>query len=212
MDRVKLLCDMEAYMLEEFSRRTTRALSRQTLFRILLGPFQSFLEANVDKEVEKDRHVILHAASLVQAGTFPTRQDIQHLLEVARNIDQAFLEQAMVLPVKLSIQYPSIEPIRRQRIQSLLNESHQLLHRWQDTGSLRQALAAQYDMQQFAKLLYDILHLYSLETRLLGQVMRLPGILTFARDSLSQTLYMAMETVAQPLAEELAARLFRSRR
>lgn len=209
MDRVTLLCDMERYMLEEFSRRTTAALRRQSLFRIMLGPLQNFLQLNVNKEVEKDRHVIQHAASLVQAGTFPTQQDIQHLLALARDVDQSFLKQAVILPVKLSIQYPLIEPIRRQRIQSLLNESHQLLRQWQATTCLRNALAVQYNAPQFGKLLYDILHLYSLETRLLAHTVRLPGLLVLMRESLSQTVYVAMEAVARQLAYELAQRVFR---
>lgn len=212
MDRARHLCDMERFLLEECSRRSTRVLSRQMLFRIVLRPLQGFLHANVDKEVEKDRQVILHAASLVQAGTYPTQQDVQHLLDVASDIDQAFLEQTVILPMKLAIQYPLIEPIRRQRIQSLLYESHQLLRQWQQTGSLRKALALQYDAQQFSKLLYDILHLYGLETRLLSHAARLPGILAFTRDSLSQTVYVAMEAVARQLAGELAARLFRASR
>lgn len=207
MDRVKRLCKMERFMLEEFSRRTTRALFKQMLFRFVFRPFQNFLNANVDKEVEKDRNIILHAAGLVQTGTYPTQQDIQHLLDLARDIDQAFLKQ-IISPVKLTIEYPLIEPIRKQRIQLLLNESHRLLRQWQQTGSLRKALAVKYDEQQFRKLLYDILHLYSLETRLLSHATHLPGILAFARDSLSQTVYVTMEAVAHQLAEELAAVCF----
>lgn len=209
MDRVTLLCDMERYMLEEFSQRTNETLRRQTLFRIMLGPFQNFLELNVSKEAEKDRRVIQHAAGLVQAGTFPTQQDIQHLLAVARDIDHAFLKQTVILPVKLSIQYPLIEPIRQQRIQSLLTETHQLLRQWKGMTCLRNALAIQYDAPQFSKLLYDLLHWYSLETRLLSQAVRLPGLLSLARESLGQTVYVTMESVARQLADELAGRLFR---
>ena len=130
---------------------------------------------------------------------------------MARDIDRVFLKQAVILPVKLSIRYPLIEPIRRQRIQLLLNESYQLLRQWRNTDSLRHVLASQYEAPQFSKLLYDILHLYALETRLLSRVVRLPGILGFARDLLSQAVYVAMEGIAPRLAQELAARLFRMR-
>lgn len=196
-------------MLEEFSRRTTQGLKQHTLFRMMLGPLRSFLEINVNKEVEKDRQVILCAAGLVQAEKFPTQQDIQHLLELARNIDQAFLQQALILPVEFNIRYQDIEPIRQQRIQSLLHETHQLLRQWQTKPGLRNAMAVMYDAPQFAKLLFDILHLYSLETKLLSNSVRLPGLIAFARESLSQTIYLVMESVARQLANELAGRLFR---
>jgi hypothetical protein len=200
---------MDRYMLEEFSRRTAQGLRQHTLFRLMLGPLQSFLEINVNKEVEKDRQVILHAASLVRAGKFPTQQDTQHLLDLARDIDRAFLQQIEILPVHLSIQYHDIEPIRQQRIQCLLNESHQLLRQWQTMTCLRNALAMMYDVQPFSKLLFDILHLYSLETKMLSHSVRMPGLIAFARDSVTQTVYVVMESVARQLSDELAGRLFR---
>lgn len=196
-------------MLQEFSRRTTLGLKQHTLFRLMLGPLRTFLEINVNKEVEKDQQVILHAASLVQVGKFPTQQDVQHLLAMARDVDRAFLRQAALFPAELTIRYQEIEPIRQQRIQCLLNESHQLFRQWQTATCLRNALAMLYDTPQFAKLLFDILHLYSLETKLLGHSVRLPGVIAFARDSLTQTVYVVMDTVARQLSAELADRLFR---
>ena len=209
MDKVKLLCAIDRYMLEEFSRRTMQGVRQHTLFRLMLGPLHAFLDLNVNKEVEKDRHVILHAASLVESDKFPTRQDTQHLLELARDIDRAFLRQAGIFPVDLDIRYQEIEPIRQQRMQSLLTESHQLFREWQTKSSLRKAMAALYDAPQFAKLLFDILHLYSLETKLLSHAVRLPGVLAIARESMAQTVYVVMETVARQLAEELSIRIFR---
>jgi hypothetical protein len=209
MDKANLLCAMDRYMLEEFSRRTTQGLKQHTLFRLMLGPLRSFLEVNVQKEVEKDRHVILHAASLVQAEKFPTQQDTQHLLNLARDVDRAFLQQTEGLPLEITIDYRDIDPLRQQRIQILLTESHQLFRQWQSMTRLRNALAMLYDAPQFAKLLFDILHLYSLETKLLSHAVRLPGIIAFARESLTQTLYIVMESVARQLSQELAGRVFR---
>lgn len=209
MDRVSLICAMDRYMLEEFSRRTTQGLKQHTLFRMMLGPLHTFLDINVNKEVEKDKQVILHAASLVQADKYPTQQDIQHLLSLARNIDQAFLQEALMLPVEFNLQYQEIEPIRQQRIQSLLHESHQLFRLWQDMTCLRNATAVMFDAPQFAKLLFDIMHLYSLETKLLSHSVRLPGLLAIARESLTQTIYVVMESVARQLSQELAGKLFR---
>jgi hypothetical protein len=196
-------------MLEEFSQRTTQGLKQHTLFRLMLGPLQSFLDINVNKEVEKDRQVILHAASLVQSEKFPTQQDTQHLLAMARDIDRAFLRETAIFPMNISIEYHDIEPIRQQRIQCLLSESHQLFRQWHTMTSMRNALATMYDAQQFYKLLFDILHLYSLETRMLSHSVRMPGLISFARDTVTQTVYVVMESVARQLSQELSGRLFR---
>ena len=209
MDKVSLLCAMDRHMLEEFSRRTTQRLKQHTLFRLMLGPLQSFLEINVNKEVEKDRQVILHAASLVQDEKFPTQQDVQHLLSLARDIDRVFLQQAAIFPANIAIDYQDIDPLRQQRIQCLLNESHQLLRQWQTMTCLRNALAVLYDTEQFRKLLFDILNLYTLETKMLSQSVRMPAVLSFASESLTQTVHVVMESVARQLSEELSGRLFR---
>jgi hypothetical protein len=212
MDRVSLLCNMDRYMLEEFSRRTTQGLKQRSLFRLMLGPLQSFLDINVGKEIEKDRRVILHAASLVEDEKFPTQQDVQHLLALARDIDRAFLQQTVVVPVDITIEYQDIEPVRQQRIQCLLRESHQLLRQWREMRCVRNALADMYAAEQFRKLLFDILHLYSLETKLLSHCVRMPTVLSFASETLSQTVYVVMESVARQLSEELAHDLYRQRR
>lgn len=209
MDKAGLLCVMDRYMLEEFSRRTIVGLKKHAFFHLLLGTLRDFLKKNVEKEIEKDRHVILHAASLIQADKFPTGQDTQHLLVLARDIDRAFLHQAMKLPVELTIQYQEIESIRQQRIQRMLQEAHQLFREWKDKRLFRQALCMHYDSPQFAKLLFDILHLFSLETRLLSQSVRLPGLISIARESLIQTVYVVMDSVARELANEIARRVYR---
>jgi len=209
MDKAGLLCALDSYMLEEFSRRTIAGLKRHALFKLLLGPLRDYLKSNVTKEIEKDRQVLLHAASLVQADKFPTGQDTQHLLALARDIDRAFLQQAVLLPVELNIQYQEIEPIRARRIQGMLQESHHLFREWRGRRHLRETLAALYDMPQFAKLLFDFLHLFSQETRLLSQAVRMPGLITFARESLTQTVYVVMESVAHDLSTELAHKTFR---
>ena len=51
-------------MMEAFSQRTVEGLKGYTLFRLALPAFQSFLDINVGKEVEKDRVVISRAASM----------------------------------------------------------------------------------------------------------------------------------------------------
>ncbi|MEJ2361160.1 MAG: hypothetical protein P8Z75_07000 [Gammaproteobacteria bacterium] len=210
MDKVTLLCDMHKLMLEEFDQRVRGALRYSFLIRIMQRPVQDFLTINISNEIVKGRHIIEHAADLVKAGTFPTRQDIQHLLDMSRDIDQAMLKQGIVSPARLSSQLPLLEPIRRQYAQSLLNETHQLLCQWQGMTCLRNALALQYDVPQFSKLLYDMLHLYGLQTRLLCQALHLPGFYILVRESNCQTIYLAMDAVARQLASELAARLFRS--
>jgi len=209
VNKAGLLCNMNQFMMEEFSRRTITGLQQHTLFKLMLPAFNSFLEMNVRKEVEKDRQVILRAAALYQSGTTPTDEDVRGLLQQAKAIDQDFLRQISVFPITVNIDYAGIEKVRQQRVQRLLNESHRILTQWASTAQLTAAIAALYDRDEFNVILYDILNLYSHETRLLSHSVRIPSLLFVARDALTQKVSATMQTVAKSLAKEMSGRLYR---
>ncbi len=80
MDRLNALCAMDRHMLQAFSQRTAAGLARHRLFGLLLPAFQSFLDINVRKEVEKDRRVLATAAAALKTGNPPGAADAQRLL------------------------------------------------------------------------------------------------------------------------------------
>jgi hypothetical protein len=209
MNRVNVLCGMNRVMMETFSQRTVEGLKAYTLFRLALPPFQSFLDINVAKEVEKDRKVIARAATLYQFGTEPDSAHVTELLQEAREIDQNFLRKAAVFPIDIHIRYQDIEHVRQQRIDLLLNASYRILAQWQDVVSFRAAVSEIYSEAEFRHLLRDILGLYARETRMLSRSVRIPRLLTLARDTVTQTVTNVMEQQAQALAESLARTVFR---
>jgi len=211
MHRAELLCELDRRMLEEFHRRTLQDLRRHGLFRLLARPLREYFELNIRKEAERQRRIILHAAGLVQADKFPTQLDTQHLLAVARDIDRAYLKGLDYQPVPADVQQGEIDPLRQLAIQGLLNESHQLLRQWRAMRCLRSALAMQYDTEQYAKLLFDLLHFYAQETRLLGSFVRLPASVALLRESLIETGYMVMQATARQLSQQLAAEILSRR-
>jgi hypothetical protein len=195
--------------MQTFSRRTVERLARHTLFGLAMPAFQSFLDINVRKEIEKDRRVIATAAEALRAGRAPNPVDAEQLLRDARVIDQAFLRQAAPFPLAIDIRYPDIEPTRRQRIERLLAMSYRLLAHWQSTPRFRQAVAQAYTRGQFQTALGEILHLYALETKSLNRSVRLPTFASLARDKLADTIHSEMETVAGQLASELTDKTYR---
>ena len=211
MDRVRLLCSMNGYMMGAFSQRTAEGLKDYTLFRLLLPAFQSFLDINVRKEVEKDRRVIASAAAARKAGRMPDHTDTERLLKEAREIDTSFLRQAALFPIAIHIPYGEIEPTRQRRIELLLEVAWRLFGQWEDTPRFRVAVAGLYDPEQFRALLYEMLHLYGMETRMLSHAVHLPHVLTLARDSLTQAVYSVMERAAEELARTLTGQVYRRR-
>ncbi len=196
-------------MMETFSQRTVEGLKSYTLFRLALPPFQSFLDINVDKEVEKDRQVILQAAGLLQSGARPDSTHVTALLQQAREIDHAFVRKAALFPVDIQIQYQDIEHYRQQRIELLLHASYRILGQWQNLSSFRAAVNALYEQAQFQELLHKILSLYAMETRMLSRSVRIPHLLSLARDAVTQTISKVMQQETEALARSLAHVVYR---
>jgi len=209
VNRVNVLCTMNRVMMETFSQHTVEGLKAYTLFRLALPAFQSFLNINVGKEVEKDRMVITRAARVHQSGLKPDPTHVAALLQEARKIDQAFLRKASVFPIDIRIQYQDIERYRQQRIKLLLETSYRILTQWQNVSSFRVAVNALYNEAQFRGLLHDILRLYAMETRMLSRSIRIPHLLTLARDSITQTIGNIMEQEAEILSKSLAHTVYR---
>ena len=209
MIRVNVLCAMNRVMMEAFNQRTVEGLKGYTLFRLALPPFQSFLDINVGKEVEKDRMVIARAAKVHQSGTKPTPAHVVALLQEAREIDQIFVRKAAVFPIDIQIQYQDIEHYRQQRIELLLQTSYRILTQWQDVSSFRTAVNELYNEAQFRDLLHNILRLYAMETRMLSRSVRIPHLLTPARDAITETITNIMEQEAEALAKSLAHTVYR---
>lgn len=200
---------MNRVMMESFSRRTVTSLKAHTLFRLALPPFQSFLDINVGKEVEKDRLVISLAARIHHSGTKPDPSHVAALLREARQIDQGFVRQAAMFPIDIQIQYQDIEPYRQQRIELLLQTSYQILSQWQDMHSFRVAVNKLYTEAQFRNLIHDILRLYAMETQMLSHSVRIPHLLSLARGKVTQTITDTMQQEAGILAKSLAHMVYR---
>ena len=209
VDKVRLLCAMNRFMMQEFSQRTVEALKQGTLFSLMLPPLQSFLEINLQKEVKKDQLVLTSAAVAHKTGKEADSREVQRLLQEARSIDRNFLRQASPFPINIDIQYYDIEEIRQQRIELMIEAATRLFARWETIPRFREAVASLYDAQQFRSLLYEILHLYSHETRMLHNSIHMPGIISMARNSLAQTIYSTMERVSAELAGELSRKVYR---
>ena len=202
---------MDRAMLEAFSQRTVEGLKSYPLFRLALPPFQSFLDINVAKEVEKDHIVIARAGELQQSLTTPSPVDVTALLQEAREVDQGFLHKAAIFPVNIDIQYQDIERYRQQRIELLLQTSYRILTQWQGVSTFRAAVKKNYTGKQFRDLLDNLLKLYASETRMLSRSVRIPSLLALARDSVTQTITSVMQQQAEALAKSLAHTVYRQR-
>lgn len=200
---------MYAYMMREFSQQTIDGLKTYKVFKLLLPPFKSFLEINLEKEIDKNRTVVACAVAAVQRGQPPDHTFTEQLLRQSRDIDQAFLQKAQSLSSAIQINYPEIDRVRQRRIELVIGAAYQVLARWQGRKALRQVLAGLYDREHFCLLLLEILNLYIEETRVLSKSVKIPRQLTRFRDSLINTVHTVMRRVALQLVPDLTGRVYK---
>ena len=196
-------------MMREFSDRTTTGLKAYKLFKLILPPFKSFLEINLEKEIDKHQDVIACAMAAARAGQAPDHIDTDRLLRRAREIDQAFLHKAHSLSAAINIDYPAIDRVRQRRIELVIATAYQVLARWQGKTQLRDVITGLYAREQYRSLLQEILNLYIEETRVLSKSLKIPHHLIRFRDSLINTVDTVMQKVAGQLVLELTDKVYK---
>lgn len=199
---------MSAYTMNEFSERTVARLKRNKIFKLLLPAFTSFLNINVNKEIEKDRQVILRARDLRTEGRYPGDDDTDYLLDKAREIDRKFLQDISTLASSIVIHYDEIEQYRKQRIKKMLVLVYEVMQAWEQTSGFRTAVTSLFTRDQFMSAMKGIFDLYINETRMLSQSVRIPRRLLFTRDALMSKVGSVMEDVALELTREITDRVY----
>jgi hypothetical protein len=210
MDRVRVLEELDRRILEAYSRRTTHALRAALPLRLALPHLEPMLARNVEKEVRKDALALRRAGEAFAAGEQAGPDAVAQLLAQGREIDDEFLARARRLPVGIVVRYEEILPLRRQRVERLLDAARTILEAWRGRG-LREALRARYPQPALEALIGGMLRLYAMETRALTRAVRLPALLRPAQDAIGQRLFSIMDAEGARLAREAARIAYRTR-
>jgi hypothetical protein len=134
MSKVKALCDHDREMMLEFSGLCVRRLNNYLPLKLFLSLIQHFLDANVLKEIEKDRLIMEHAAVGFERGKERAEMDVSELFEMTREVDKEFVKKLSNPLFSIEIRYDDFAEIRKQRILSLINMVFDLLGNWQDAS------------------------------------------------------------------------------
>ncbi len=207
MDKVGILCEKDSHMMFEFSRQSLDRISSQSLLLGVLPFFSTYLDANVKKEVDKDRLIIEEAAGAYAAGKPVCDLDLEDIFDKTKDIDRIFLK-GLPLSSSLVVRYSDFADIRLRRIWRISKTVYALLEKWPDSTSFSNAVKQAYSGSKFKGIIAEILHLYSEETRILGRSLRLPPPLSMAAQTFTETLFQTMEDVTEDIAGRYAGKIF----
>jgi hypothetical protein len=206
MDRIRILCDEDCKLMREFSSRSLHALHDRSLLSVTLSFFSAYLDGNVTKEVNKDELIIREAAAAFETGLPACDLDLEDIFEKTKKIDKAFIEGLMIPSISLSVRYADFADIRISRIWRIARTVYALLANWPESASFNDAVRSCYTEAKFKDIITEILHLYSMETRMLANSIRSP--FHAAVQCYVESLFMSMESAKEELASDYSSKIF----
>lgn len=208
MDKVAILCSRDSMLLHDFSKLSLEQLKDRSFFCMPLPFLRTYMNANVGKEIDKDRLVIEYAAARFREGRTCCDHDIGEMFELTKQVDRAFLRKVNVPSLSITIRYEDIASIRKSRIDILSRIVHDLLAQWKDGRTFENAVRAAYGKQDFQEMITEILHLYNEETRQLSNSIRVFGPFQMAVGAFAGALYRAMEQAAVDLTTSYTREIY----
>lgn len=208
MDKVDTLCDKDRVLMEDFSRQSLNRLNSQKTLLTSLPFFSAYQDANVKKEVDKDRIIIMEAAGAFASDRPMCDLDLEEIFEKTKEVDKVFLNRLLIPPFTLSVRYSDFADIRIQRIWIISKTIYRLLAHWPEDASFTDAVRNAYSEKKFKDILSEVLHLYNEETRMLSKSIRNLGPLRSAVSAYNNALYQAMEDVREEITMSAVQRIF----
>lgn len=206
--RVVVLCDRDREMMLEFSSLCVRRLNNHLPLKLFLSMFQHFLDANVLKEIEKDRLIIEHAAAGFERGQASADMDVDELFEITKKVDKEFLKKLSTPVFSMEVRYDDFAEIRKKRIVSIVNMVFDLLCNWHAALSFSDIVKTTFSEKSYQELLSELLHLYNVETRLLSNSITFHGPARRVKDLFADKLFDTMEKTAGDIAVAYTRKIY----
>lgn len=200
MKKAETLCNNDREIMSEFSRLCLKRLDSYLPLKLFLSVFQHFYDANVLKEVEKNRLIILHAAAAFHKGQERGEIDVTELFEMTKGVDHEFVKKVSNPFFSLTIRYDDFAEVRKKRIDSSISMVFELLRNWQDELPFADNVRSTYEENIYREVISEMLHLYNLETRMLSNSITLHGPAGRAKDLFAEKLFTTMEKTAKDIA------------
>jgi hypothetical protein len=208
MSRGRILYERDREMMLEFSGLCVKRLNSHLPLRFFLSVLQHFIDANVHKEIAKNRLVIEHAAAGFEMGKERTNIDADGLFEMTKKIDHEFLNKLATPLFSIQIRHDDFADIRKKRIVSLINMVYDLLCNWQAELPFDSIVQRTFAEKRYMEVIGEVLHLYNIETRMLSHSITLHGPAGKVKDLFAEKLFETMEKTAGDIAAAYTRKVY----
>jgi hypothetical protein len=211
VNRVEMLCDADKEMMLDFSGLCVARLGNYLPLKLFISVFRHYLDANVLKEIDKDRLIIEHAAAAFGGGKARAAVDVNELFEMTKRVDHEFINRFADGFFSIRVRYADFAEIRKKRILSFVDMVFDLLGNWHKGLPFADVVKGTFAEERYTEILAGILHLYNLETKMLSNSVTFHGPAAKLKDLFAEKLFVTMESTAGEIAAEYAHRTYADR-
>lgn len=208
LNRTEVLCNSDRQMMCDFNARSIELLGTSGPLKNFLLLFKRFFHANLEKELAKNRLVIDAAVSAFEKGKRRDDIDVNALFGMTKEIDRDFVENASTPFFTMRIRYEDFETIRKKRISSCIGMVFDLLGNWDHGLPFTAVVRKTYDRTGWRDVVGEQLHLYNIETKMLGNSITINGPAGKLKNLFAEKLFGIMETAACDITDEYASKVY----
>ncbi len=208
LNRTDVLCDNDRQLMSDFNVRSIELLGTGGPLKNFLFLFKRFFRANLEKELAKNRLVIDAAVSAFEKGKRRNDIDVNALFGMTKEIDRDFVENVSTPFFTIRIRYEDFEIIRKKRISSCIGMVFDLLGNWDRDLPFSAVVRKTYDRTGWRDVVGEQLHLYNIETKMLGNSITINGPAGKLKDLFSEKLFGIMETAAHDITDKYSSKVY----
>lgn len=206
--KVTVLCDQHRELMVQFSDLCVKRLNNHLLIKPFIPLFQHFFDANVLKEIEKDRLVIESVVAGFEKGRGKSDLDLEELFEMTKTVDAEFLKKSANPLFSIKIRYDDFAEIRKKRIAVHHSMLFELLCNWHDVTPFHGIVQNTFSEITYREIITEILHLYNRETKMLSNSIAFHGPAGKAKHLFAEKLFIIMGNAAGDVAAAYTRRMY----
>lgn len=168
--------------------------------------FKKFVDERVKKDLSYYRLCLDLVFRLNDKGLRVSKEDIDDLLDDAKDIDKKFINAISYLPLRLTMDYETIDKFRRERTVLLVNLYLKLLKRGDENTTYKEMVKGSYKKKEFIELNNNLLDLYAEETFIINSSLR--TLIPMDVNAMANRLYCTMQDMGRGLNTEVANEIY----
>lgn len=168
--------------------------------------FKKFVDERVKKDLSYYCLCLDLAMRLHEEGSLVSKEDIEWIIEDAKEIDKKFIRAISYLPLRLTMDYEKIDKFRKERTNLLVDLYLKLLKTGDESVTYNDMVKEAYKKKEFIELNNNLLDLYAEETFVINSSLK--SLVSIDINGMANRLYCTMQDMGRGLNTDVAEEIY----